>query len=178
MGTPPPSLQPPSAHLNAPVKDEPALATKEQQPSGISTAAATLQGAAGGGTHTSTANPAGDPTHSAGVVGSAQTLPEDTQTGGQTSQTQHDTGGGGAAQVGPSGAIEGAAPTLFSGASTPKPQRTLWHPQTGESLSGWKQAVSAARDANHAATKMLGMVTPTRLAGFLMSAAYVCPVLV
>ncbi|KAK9825955.1 hypothetical protein WJX74_000958 [Apatococcus lobatus] len=46
---------------------------------------------------------------------------------------------------------EGPASQLSSDARevpTPKPQRTLWHPHTGESLSGWKQAVSAAQEAD------------------------------
>ena len=45
-------------------------------------------------------------------------------------------------------------------APTPKPQRTLWHPHTGESLSGWKMAVSAAHEANQQAASGEGVSPP------------------
>lgn len=51
----------------------------------------------------------------------------------------------------------GSGPRMAGEAPTPKPQRTLWHPHTGESLSGWKQAVSAAQEANQQAASDQGV---------------------
>ena len=77
--------------------------------------------------------------------------------------------------AGPGSAAKGAeqpqgpsaqSDTDARGAPTPKPQRTLWHPHTGESLSGWKNAVSAAQDANeqaaleHGAARLLPIAFP------------------
>lgn len=42
-------------------------------------------------------------------------------------------------------------------APPPKPQRTLWHPHTEESLSGWKTAVSAAHAADQQAAPGQGV---------------------
>ena len=125
--------EPKPLHTAGASGSEPPGSGSEVKPEAAAAAAAHSQPVGGG----NAADPSGQPTPAADLR----------QVDGWAAPTLGPISEGAPGHLGTAAGVGPSTHTASAGnAPPPKPQRTLWHPATGESLSGWKEAVSAAHE--------------------------------